>query len=219
MNVRRVVVVAVALLVLAAVVGWLWVLLSPAPEIIVDHPNSGRYASEADPAKLFAGVAIFGLLNLGLGVVIALVSWFGLRFTRGPAGLTFVTVMSLATSALALKIGTALGRQIRGEIDLSVPGDYRGTVNLWLDGSVGPSWLLLICAPTAAVLVYLICVLSSSRADLGIGDDVPAVPDGFRPMDATMPEWPAPAAAESATSESGAAEGVTSEGEGPRTRP
>ncbi|ALG85114.1 DUF2567 domain-containing protein [Gordonia phthalatica] len=218
MNMRRVVVVVLSLLVLSAVVGGLWVLLAPTPEIIVEKPGSGRYASEADPAKLFSALAVFAFLSFGLGVVIALVSWFGLRFTRGPAGLAFVAVMSIATSALAVQIGTQLGRLVHGEIDLNVPGTYRGTVNLWIENDVGPSWILLICAPAAAILIYLVCVISSNHADLGVGDDVEQTPppvlvgagvaspvDGFVPIDSGA---------------SGTSDGpVTSGDEGPRTRP
>lgn len=215
MNMRRVVVVVASLLALSAVVGGLWVLLAPAPEIVVETPGSGRYASEADPAKLFSALAVFAVLSFGSGIVIALSTWFGLRFTRGPAGLVLVAVMSVATSALALQIGTELGHRIRGEIDLAVPGTYRGTVNLWIENEVGPSWILLVCAPAAAVLIYLVCVISSSHADLGVGDGVeesrvttlveagatsPA--DGFVPFGAAASEEP-----------------ITGEGAGPRTRP
>ena len=210
MNKRRVVVVAAMLLALSAVVGGLWVLLAPTPAIVVEEPGSGQYATEADPAKLFSAVAVFAFLAFGLGAVISLASWFGMRSTRGAGALLFVTAMAVATSALAIKIGSWGGHALRGEIDTSVPGTYRGTVNLWIVSEVGPSWILLICAPTAAVLVYLVCVISSNHADLGRGDDVPALVgvgaegpyDAFAPIDS-------PASAEP----------ITSEGEAPRTRP
>ena len=36
-------------------------------------------------------------------------------------------------------------------------------------------WILLICAPFAFAIVYLVCVLSARTADLGVGD-LPADP-------------------------------------------
>ncbi|EGD55899.1 DUF2567 domain-containing protein [Gordonia neofelifaecis] len=205
MNLRRVVVVVVALIVAAVVVGGLWALLAPVPDLVVEHGGQMRFATEADPAKLFDGVAIFAFLSLGLGALIALATWFGLRSSRGLGGLAFVTLMSIATSALAIDLAGRFGRMAHGALDRSVPGTYQGTVNLWLEGDVGPAWVLLVCAPTAGVLVYLICVIASAHADLGVGDLEPAqapvaVDAGLAPIDAVGPE-------------------VTSEDEGPRTRP
>ncbi len=214
---RRAVVVALSLLAAAVVVGGLWVWLAPTPNLVVEHGGAKRWATESDPAKLFGGIAVFALLSFGLGAAIGLGSWFGLRSTRGPAGLSFVTLMSLATSVVSLKIAETWAQAVHGELaDHTVPGVYRGTVKLWLEGQVGPPWLLLVCAPAAAVLVYLVCVISSSHADLGVGDDVAESPipvgaaqataDGFVAMDPAAPE-------------TGATPPITSADEEPRTRP
>ncbi|KJR04939.1 DUF2567 domain-containing protein [Gordonia sp. PS3] len=184
MNARRVVAVVLALFAAAVAVGGLWVLLAPAPDVVVEHGGQMRFATEADPAKLFDGVAIFSFLCLGLGVLIGLATWFGLRTSRGIGGFAFVVLMSIATSALALNLADRFGRMSHGEIERSVPGSYSGTVNLWLDGDVGPAWVLLLCAPTAGALVYLVCVLSSAHADLGVGD-LPA--DEFGEMREPLP--------------------------------
>lgn len=222
MNMRRVVVVVVALLGAAVLVAGLWVLLAPAANLTVEPGGAAGFTTEADPAKMFDGVAVFALLALGLGAVIALASWFGLRATRGPAGLLFVAVMSVATSAVALQFAGVFTRAAHPALDRAVPGSYQRTGGLWFDGSVGPSWLLLVCAPTAGLLIYLVCVISCADADLGRGDfasssdDESPVPvpvvgaagEDFVPID------PAPVTPTAATSAP-----VTSADEGPRTRP
>lgn len=170
MNGRRVVAVVVGLLVAAFAVAGLWVWLAPATDLVVGHTGDMQFATEADPAKMFDGVAIFAFLAMGLGAVIALVAWFVLRASRGLGGLFFVVLMALATSGLALDLSDRFGRMVNGDVNGLVPGNYQGTVNLWMNSDLGPSWLLLICAPTVGLVVYLVCVLSSSHADLGRGD-------------------------------------------------
>ncbi|WP_347956557.1 DUF2567 domain-containing protein [Gordonia aichiensis] len=189
MNLRRVAAVVVALLAAAIAVAGLWVVLAPTPDLVVSHGGRLGFATEADPARLFDGVATFAFLAFGLGVLIALAAWFGLRSSRGPGGLAFVVLMSIATSGLALDLADRFGTRAHDTIDRAVPGDYRGTVNLWLDGTVGPPWLLLLCAPTAGVLIYLVCVISSAHADLGVGD-LPDERSEFTPVptDGVLPD-------------------------------
>mgnify|MGYP003780702027 CR=1 FL=1 len=212
---RRAVVVVVALLGAAVLVAGLWVLIAPAANLTVEHDGTAGFTTEADPAKLFDGVAVFALLAMGLGVVIALASWFGLRSTRGPGGLLFVTVMSIATAAIALQLSEVFTRSVRADLDPAAPGAYQRTGALWLDGSVGPSWLLLICAPAAALLVYLVCVISCADADLGRGDGDreatkrPPVPVSGPAGEDFVPIGSGPVAPAS----------LTSADEAPRTRP
>ncbi|MGB3303189.1 DUF2567 domain-containing protein [Gordonia sp. (in: high G+C Gram-positive bacteria)] len=176
MNIRRVIAVVVGLLAATFVVAGLWAWLAPAVNLVVERHGEVQFATELDPAKMFDGVAVFAFLTMGLGALIAVAAWFGLRSSRGLGGLFFVVLMSIATSAIALDLAGRFGRMVNGDVDAAVPGTYRGTTNLWMANDLGPSWVLLLCAPTVALFVYLACALLSSHADLGRGDDQSAQP-------------------------------------------
>ncbi|WP_026918960.1 DUF2567 domain-containing protein [Gordonia shandongensis] len=206
MNKARAAIVAVALMALAVAVGGLWVVIAPSPTLQVLPGDEGVSFPQQEAEKLFSSVAVFAFLAMGLGAVIAFATWFGLRDTRGPAGLAFVVVMSIATSGLALDAGTRIARLTRGTLDADSPGPFHGTARLWMNSSVGPSWVLLVCAPAVGALIYLVCVLMSSDGELGRGPRPTASPAGSTPAVAYAPGG--------TTSES-----VTGEGEGPRTRP
>lgn len=155
----------VVVLVLSVLVGGLWVLMSPAVKATVTTPGEGRFDQGAS-ANLFGGVATFAFLTFGLGVVLALASWFGLRGMRGVPGLILTTVTAIVSSGLAMDIGTRIAKAVRPALDENVPGDYELTVRLWFDSDVTQPWLLLICAPAAAVIVYLVCVLTAKNPSL-----------------------------------------------------
>lgn len=57
---------------------------------------------------------------------------------------------------------------------------FRLVPDLVLDGATrngfSAPWILLICAPLALSLVYLVCALATSDADLGVGDGVDDLP-------------------------------------------
>ncbi len=155
----------VCVLALAVAVGALWVALSPPVHAIVVNAEDVRYA-EGHAANLFGGLATFAFLAFALGAMVALGSWFGLRRMRGVPGLLLAVGSAIAASGLAIDIGTRIAAMTREPLDLASPGTYDLTVRLWFAGDHTPSWLLLICAPFTAVLVYLICVLLARSPEL-----------------------------------------------------
>ncbi|WOC13787.1 hypothetical protein MP11Mi_28940 [Gordonia sp. MP11Mi] len=162
---REPVVFIVVVLALSVLVGGLWVWLSPTVTATVTAPGEAQFG-EGSAANLFGGVATFAFLSFGLGVVLALGSWFGLRSMRGVPGLLLTTVIAIVSSGLAMDIGTRIAKAVRPALDENVPGDYELTARLWFDSDVSPPWLLLVCAPTTAILVYLLCVLAAKNPTL-----------------------------------------------------
>jgi hypothetical protein len=162
---RTPVVFVLVVLALSALVGALWVWLAPPITVTVLHGGDARF-SEGASANLFGGVAVFALLSFGLGVVLALAGWFGLPHMRGVPGLILTTVMSVVSSGLALNIGTTMAEAMRPDLNRASPGEYHLTAKLWFDSGSTPPWLLLICAPTTALIVYLICVLTAKNPTL-----------------------------------------------------
>lgn len=154
---------------LSVLVGALWVWLAPPVTVTVLHGGDARF-SEGASANLFGGVAVFALLSFGLGAVLALAGWFGLPHMRGVPGLILTTVMAVVSSGLAMNIGTWIAEAVRPDLNRASPGEYHLTTKLWFDSGSTPPWLLLICAPTAALIVYLICVLTAKNPTLRPGD-------------------------------------------------
>ena len=179
---REPVIFIVVVLALSVLVGALWVWLSPTVAATVTAPGEAQFG-EGAAANLFGGVATFAFLAFGLGVVLALASWFGLRSMRGVPGLLLTTVIAIVSSGLAMDIGTRIAKAVRPALDENVPGDYELTVRLWFDSDVSPPWLLVVCAPTTAVLVYLLCVLTAKNPTLR--PDVPTPDWSFQGAAAT----------------------------------
>lgn len=171
----------IVVLALSVLVGGLWVWLSPPVKATVTTPGEGRFDQGAS-ANLFGGVATFAFLTFGLGIVLALASWFGLRGMRGVPGLALTTVTAIVSSGLAMDIGTRIAKAVRPALDENVPGDYELTVRLWFDSDVTQPWLLLICAPTAAIIAYLVCVLTAKNPTLQADPPAPDWRSEWRPQ-------------------------------------
>jgi len=168
-NRRTPVLFVLVVVVLSVAAGALWVWLAPPITVTVLPGGDARFAQGAS-ANLFGGVAVFALLSFGLGAVLALASWFGLPHMRGVPGLILTTVMSVVSAGLAMNIGTSIAEATRPDLNRVNPGEYHLTAKLWFDSDVAPPWLLLICAPTTALIVYLICVLTAKNPALRPGD-------------------------------------------------
>lgn len=168
----RTAIVAGGLFTLAVVCGLLWVPLSPVMRVTV-LPDAMIALSEAEMNKLFGGIGVFALLMFAYGIVCALVSWWGLRRDRGPAGLGFALLSAIGGGAIALSVGNWFAVRIRPQVSAS-PGDYQVLPDLWLTnaqlGGVPAPWILLICAPLTTALAYLIALLAARSPDLGVGD-------------------------------------------------
>ncbi|EON33039.1 hypothetical protein GTC6_09454 [Gordonia terrae C-6] len=124
----------------------------------------------------FDGVGAFAMTMFVYGAVAAVAVWFAARSWRGVSGFVWPALATTAGSAIAAWVGMWVAG-LRFDDDptaLPVDATYRIAPELLLDGATraGSSepWTLLICAPFAFALVYLVCVLSSRTADLGVGD-------------------------------------------------
>ena len=103
-----------------------------------------------------------------------MVAWFSARMWRGPGGFVIVAISSVLGAGLAAWLGTVLAQwRFDDPRTVGVGSAFRVVPDLWLDsasrGFSGP-WILLICAPLAVALTYLVCALLSRTADLGVGD-------------------------------------------------
>lgn len=161
----------VAVVLMGAIVGMVWGVLTP--------PTTGVVVRGLTPELVttdFGGVAAFALTMFGYGAAAALVVWIAVRAWRGVVGFLVPVLGTVAGSAVAAETGMWLaGMRFDDDVTaLPVSSVYEVAPELWLEGgtSAGYSspWILLICAPFAFAIVYLVCVLSARTADLGVGD-------------------------------------------------
>ena len=155
--------VAVAFLILGVLLGVLWAFVIPYAEVTVTERGLAFPAPQS--ALLFSGPAVFALLAFGFGAVCALAVWILLRSARGVTGLLFAVALALVASGLAMEVGSAVADARAGGVDPHTPGTYQLVDDLWLTGAgwnvLAAPWLLLICAPGTAALVYFVCAAGS----------------------------------------------------------
>lgn len=161
-------------LLLALIAGAVWAVVTPAASAV-----QGR--SRVFMVDSIAGVATFAFVMLGFGVVAGLVGWFVAPGWRGLPGFAAVFLSTVVGSALAGWSGTLLAhRRFPDPASIGVGDVFRTVPDLWLDGatrgSPGGPWILVICAPLGATLVYLLATLASRWPDLGVGDAPPPAP-------------------------------------------
>ncbi len=163
--------VTAVVIVLGGVAGVIWALVTP-PTTGVVLKGLTRDGISTD----FDGVGAFALIMFTYGGIAALVAWAAARPWRGVTGFLVPAAGTVAGSALGAQVGMWLAG-FRFDDDLAglpLESVYRVVPELWLDGGTraghSAPWTLLICAPFACALVYLVCVLSSRTADLGVGD-------------------------------------------------
>ena len=163
--------VTAAVIVLGAVAGAIWALVTP--------PTTGvvlKGLTRDDISTEFGGVGAFALIMFTYGGVAALVAGTAARPWRGVTGFLVPAVGTVGGSAIGAQFGMWLAgfRFDDGIAGLPLESVYRVVPDLWLDGGTraghSAPWTLLICAPFAFALIYLVCVLSSRTADLGVGD-------------------------------------------------
>ncbi|MEO9327644.1 DUF2567 domain-containing protein [Gordonia aurantiaca] len=172
--------VTVAVVLLGAVAGMLWAVLTP--------PTSGVVVPGLTPDLVttdFDSVGVFALAMFGYGALAALVVWIAVRAWRGVIGFLVPVLGTAIGSVVAVETGMWLaGMRFDDDVSaLPVSATYEVAPELWLEGGTRAGysfpWALLICAPFAFAIVYLVCVLSARTADLGVGDlldEAPATP-------------------------------------------
>ncbi|GAC69989.1 DUF2567 domain-containing protein [Gordonia soli] len=158
----------------SVVLGLVWAWVTPT--------MSGRVVS-ADAAIIpgdqageeFGGVAVFLILQFAFGVLVTLLAWFVARNRRGPLGFGVLAVASILGSGLAAWIGTLVADwRFDDPRTLPVGARFSVTPDLWLEGAIrdgaAQPWVILVGAPIAVALTYLLLALLSRDADLGVGD-------------------------------------------------
>ncbi|MFT3662075.1 MAG: DUF2567 domain-containing protein [Gordonia sp. (in: high G+C Gram-positive bacteria)] len=167
--------VGVGMLVLGAAAGTLWAFTTPVATVEVT--GDGVAFSAAQTARLFGGVAVFGLIAAGLGLLIGVLVWVLLTKARGPAGVLFAVVGAASSSGIAMQVGESIAAARFPGIDAHTVGTYRMTGGLWLTDAalagLPTPWLLLTCAPGMAALVYFIGTAGASDT----ADDEPESSD------------------------------------------
>ncbi|MCK8615007.1 DUF2567 domain-containing protein [Gordonia sp. C13] len=160
-----------AVIVLGGVAGAIWALVTP--------PTTGvvlKGLTRNDISTEFGGVGAFALIMFTYGGIAALVAWAAATPWRGVTGFLVPAIGTVAGSAIGAQLGMWLaGFRFDDDITgLPLESVYRLVPDLWLDGGTraghSAPWTLLICAPFAFALIYLVCVLSSRTPDLGVGD-------------------------------------------------
>ncbi|MYR05257.1 DUF2567 domain-containing protein [Gordonia sp. SID5947] len=159
---------------LGSVVGMIWAAVTPAMSGRVLAADSAIIPAGEFPEE-FAGVGTFALLLFGYGAVAVVIAWIASRRWRGPLGFAAVAVATVAGSLIAAWVGTRVADWRFDDPRSSPVGATFDVVpDLWLDGAVrggvGGPWVLFVCAPLAAALVYLGFALAARTGDLGVGD-------------------------------------------------
>ncbi|MGC4934848.1 DUF2567 domain-containing protein [Gordonia sp. DT30] len=176
---------AVVVVVLGVVAGGVWAVLTPAMTAVKGYTRVIAVDS-------IAGVSAFAFVMLGYGAIAAVLVWIVASAWRGLPGYGVVLVSTVVGSGIAGWAGTLMAaRRFPDPDSFSVGQSFRAAPDLWLDGATrgSPSgaWALVVCAPLAATLVYLVLALVSRHGDLGVGDAPPEVAEAPLPAAPGLP--------------------------------
>jgi hypothetical protein len=140
--------------------GWVWSLMAPAERVRVVTAAGERAPLELESWHRFDDLGIYALLAIGVGLVIGAIVWL-LRERRGPVALIAAT----AGSALAGWLGTQMGSAfVNAHYKLDSAPALGAVV---AQAPVLESSWVLVAAPMATALAYLVLASWNSRDDLG----------------------------------------------------
>ncbi|WP_164860587.1 DUF2567 domain-containing protein [Rhodococcus sp. X156] len=178
MNLRRDVraggTVLAALVVLGAILGWLWAVLAPSTLALVLRDGSVAELP-TESYHLFDDVALFALMGLGAGLVTGAAAWVW-RTRRGTTVLLLVVLGSALSALVARSVGL-----------LAVPeGPAAAAVGsiLALPPTLG-TWMVLVAQPLGAAFAYTTAVAFSGDDNLGAGPARQAEPQGHSTVGAS----------------------------------
>lgn len=140
--------------------GWVWSLMAPAERVRVVTPAGDRAPLELESWHRFDDLGIYTLLAIGIGLVVGAIVWL-LRERRGPVALIAAT----AGSALAGWLGTQMGSAFANAHYKLDSAPALGAVVA--QAPVLESSWVLVAAPMATALAYLVLASWNSRDDLG----------------------------------------------------
>jgi len=169
-DVRAAAVLVAVLLVVGAALGPLWAWWSPPGPAAVLYPHGAVLPDESE--AWIGADGRFLVIVAAVGLLAALVTWFGRPANRGA-----ITAAALGVGA----IGGSLLMDLTGSLSGGGDGDGKYRVQL-VDGTVRPYskqlplWVhttgLLLVEAVVAVLVYGLLVAFAARDDLGRPDPV-----------------------------------------------
>ena len=139
--------------------GWAWSRLAPATRMRV-LPGGDRAPLPMESWHEFTALAVFMLLGLAAGIVVAVTVWF-LRARRGPVMLCATVAGSVLCAVFAMRLGTAFGNSFFAIEEAPRTGDVV---------DVAPeltTWWIVLAQPLAAALTYGILAVWNNRDDLG----------------------------------------------------
>jgi hypothetical protein len=142
--------------------GWLWSRMAPPQRVRVvsSAPGDKPIPLELESWHRFDDLAIYGLLTLGLGIVIGAVVWL-LRERRGPV----VLIAAAGGAAVASWLGLQLGIAFANSRYQVATAPALGAVVA--QAPVLESHWVLLAAPLGTVLVYGVLASWNGRDDLG----------------------------------------------------
>jgi Protein of unknown function (DUF2567) len=140
--------------------GLLW--RAAAPSVPVVKTADGSVLAQPEPEQFIAADGWFTLIGTGIGAVVAVAVWYGLRRYRGPAGAVAVTVGMIGAGILAWRLGREVGLSDYQEVaaaapigaHLEKPPDLRAGGVSWLAGVVPVLWGVLLAPAFGAVVTY-----------------------------------------------------------------
>jgi hypothetical protein len=173
-------VVALALAVLGAPLGWLWSAL--APDVPLVKTEGGARLTDPQPEEFVAADGWFTLLGLGFGVLAAIGVWVLLRRHRGPVVLLGLAVGTVGAALVAWWLGT-LGHGDFEELaasapvgtPLSQPAELRAGGFEWLWGFI-PTLQGDVLLPAFGAVVMYTLLAGWSRYPSLVPEPEPAAP-------------------------------------------
>jgi hypothetical protein len=151
---------ALVIAVLGAPLGLLWRAASPAVPVV--KTDGGAVLAQPEPEQFIAADGWFTLLGVGLGALVAIAIWYGLRRYRGPAGAVAVTIGMIGAAVLAWRLGREVGLSDYQHLvataasgaRLEKPPDLRAGGVWWLAGVVPVLWGVLLAPAFGAAVAY-----------------------------------------------------------------
>jgi hypothetical protein len=137
----------------------LWAAIAP-QERWVAYPDRQPAALPTESMHRFTAIAMFALISLVIGVVLAVAAW-QIRFARGVAMLLSAGSGAAAGSCLALWIGPMLAG---GQLPVNV---HPTGIPVMVTMPPSISWMLVVVAPLAVLLIYT--VMASWHPDPKLG--------------------------------------------------
>jgi len=139
--------------------GWGWSRLAPATRMRV-VPGGDRVALPMENWHRFTDLAVFMLLGLAAGIVIAVAVWF-LRARRGPVMLCAAVVGSALSGVFAMRMGTAFANSLFAIEEAPSVGQVVS------EAPELTTWWIVLAQPLAAAFTYGILAVWNSQDDLG----------------------------------------------------